>query len=323
MSDALRLLIPLLSLTAMTLCVSATASADQARLLGPFVPTEATTLVGIDLEPKGQADFTPLARLYIEQHPDAARLLGWMKDTKVPNDPSAALLIEDAQGRAAVLLQMPELRDSHWLRIKSLLQAHALVSIRTRGAEVWGATGATAEKLPGADRMAVARLNDSTLAVGDIELVKSAANNARNRRLARALDAALYQIPQIATVWFVRLPPNQRAAQRRRRRGQPAPEAAPKGPCTEGASGFAVLDDGLLFQARLQCESPQEAQTHIATLTKDLQDDNIGQELAGLPGAHALLKTALLQRVGDDIMLVITADAATTGRLLDGMTDGW
>ena len=273
------------------------AAAESPAALKAFIPKEARAVVGLDLNPGAYAAFGSLASDYMGRDAGAARLLRWVEAAKLEASPSAALIIEGDRGEVATVLRYAELRDSHWLRLEALMEIEGLTPGEGRGAVLWSAGGEAAESIP--EDLAVARLNQAVLAVGDVALVKAIADAAQKKRgIPGRLGSMLEQVPLLSTAWFVALPPEG------------------GGGCQEGVSGHVVLDDGLLVELRWQCAGQEAARVWRDELKAAAGEAGLGRELADKPRLLALVRGALIHRVGEDVMLVATAAEETVRAIL-------
>ncbi len=274
------------------------AEAQSPESLMSFSPPSAQIVVGIDLQPATYArPFSTLALHTLTRDPRAARFMGWVEQSQIVIAPDTAMSFEDDQGHTAALFDYVTLRDSHWLRLEALMGLNGMSQAKVRGAQLWTASPEAEPPLP--EGMAVARLNDTVLAVGHEVMVKAIVEAARSRPNARGPMAELASsIPRAATAWFALWAP------------------ASEQPCGKEASGYGVLDDGLLIEIRWRCDAVEAANAHRDAIAAALKDEALGREFAQIPELIALIGSARIQRVGTDVVLVITSRDARLRAIL-------
>lgn len=284
----------------------ATAAADATTALKAFIPPSARMVVGMDLAPADYGEASALATLFIQQDPLTRQGSAWLEKAQVTLRADAAMVLEDDEGRTAVLLRYGDLRDSHWLRLEAIMRAYGMVEAPAPGATLWRATEATFKDQGDLTKLGVARLNEETLAFGDVELLAGIANAARRRQRPRgALRELMAQVPRLATFWVVAVERGER-------------EASPDR-CTKGVNAFAALDDGLLLEARWQCADADQAQRALPKLREDFAALMEAGDIARLEERDALRDATIIQRIGEDLILVMTADDATVRALLKSL----
>lgn len=263
-------------------------------------------VVGMDLASADYNTSSALGMLFLNQDPLTRQGTAWMAKAQVTSRPAAALVLEDKEGRAAVLMRHTDLRESHWLRLESIMRAYGMVEVAAPGVTLWRATEASVKGQGELAKLGVARLNEETLAFGDAGLLADIAKAARRRQGPGAqLRDLMAQVPRLATFWVVAL----------ERDGD---EAKPDR-CAEALSAFAALDDGLLLEARWQCADADQAQRALPRLREDFAALMEAEDVARLTQRDALRDATIIQRIGDDLILVMTADDATVRALLKSL----
>lgn len=263
-------------------------------------------VVGVDLASADYHTSSALGTLYLNQDPLTRQATAWMEKAQVTSRPAGALALEDKEGRAAVLMRHTDLRDSHWLRLESIMRAHGMAEVAAPGATLWRATEASAQGRGELANLGVARLNEETLAFGDARLLADIAKAARRRQGPSAqLRDLMAQVPRLATYWVVALE-------------RDGAEATPDR-CTKALSAFAALDDGLLLEVRWQCDDAAQAQRALPRLREDFAALMEAEDVARLAQRDALRDATIIQRIGDDLILVMTADDATVRALLKSL----
>jgi len=283
---------PSIIMAVVMLLTAADAAAESPLVLKSFVPPEAVVVLGFDLEQGSYEGFGALATNFITRDRAAARLRKIFAEAKVSLPSSAALVLEDGDGRVCTVLRFPDLEDSHWLRLEALMKVGGMVS---SGPDAW----ASAEAESGGSKTSVVRLEEKSVAVGDVELVGIVSSRTR-KVAAKRLGDLLEQVPVLATAFFVAARPTKEATS-----------------CASAVTAHAVLDKGLLVEMRWDCPDVEAAQAWRDELSAAAKSPETSSEFASRPRVLALWRGALVQRVGDDVMLVATATNESLRALLE------